>query len=116
MCCLPIPACSLQLAARPHDPLHTPDLVTPLPDTVAILLAHPRCRPSPFPCRAQHSPTPLWMNPVANRTLPPEQIRKPDANHVSQYKGPYPIFAFCKSDYHAGGLTRITCADHISQI
>lgn len=43
---------------------------------------------------------------MANRTLPPERIPKPDASRMAQYRGPFPVFAFCKSDYHAGGWTR----------
>ncbi len=40
---------------------------------------------------------------MAQRTLPPERISEPDDKRKAQYRGPYPVFAFCKSNYHAGG-------------
>lgn len=49
----------------------------------------------------KHGATPLWMNPVARRTLPPERITAPDDKKKAQYRGPFPVFAFCKSNYHA---------------
>lgn len=42
------------------------------------------------------------MNPVAIRTLPAERTREQGDMRKSQYRGPYPIFGFCKSNYHAG--------------